>query len=405
MKRRLFALCLLIAAFAVAVVVAGCGGSSSSSSSGGESTEAAPAEESSGGEEAAASEPADASEESSGKGGGMKVGFVYISPLPGSAWSEAWDATRKSLETKFGAETTVVQPIEENTEVVGVLQGLVREGNELIFATALGYQPYVEQVAEENPEVDFVVTGPWLQETELPPNVSAVYANLWEVRYLTGMVAGAMTKSNTLGFVSAFAVSSVVAGINGFELGAKATNPGAKTKVVFTSAWYNPPQNTQAAETLAKSGADVIAKHQDDTGAIIGAEQSGAFAIGSEYDTSTQNPKAFLTGSAYNWEPYSIEKYEQAEKGTFKNDEVNGSLADGMVELAPLNSAIPASVVKEVEKAEAEMKAGKLFVFEGPLKSNTGEEVLKAGETWKEPAEVYENSEFLVEGIEGKIQE
>jgi basic membrane protein A len=400
MKRRLFALCLLIAA--LAVLVAGCGGSSSSSSSGGESTEAAE-EEPAGGEEAAGGE-AEAPEET-GKGGGMKVGFVYISPLPGSAWSESWDATRKSLETKFGAETTVVQPIEENTEVVGVLQGLVREGNELIFATALGYQPYVEQVAEENPEVDFVVTGPWLQETELPPNVSAVYANLWEVRYLSGMVAGAMTKSDTLGFVSAFSVSSVVAGINGFELGAKATNPDAKTKVVFTSAWYNPPQNTQAAETLAKSGADVIAKHQDDTGAIIGAEQSGAFAIGSEFDTSSQNPKAFLTGSAYNWEPYSVEKYEQAEKGTFKNDEVNGSLASGMVELAPINKEVPASVVKEVEKAEAEMKAGKLFVFEGPLKSNTGEEVLKAGEAWKEPAEVYENSEFLVEGIEGKIQE
>ncbi|MBS1676676.1 MAG: BMP family ABC transporter substrate-binding protein [Actinobacteria bacterium] len=335
----------------------------------------------------------------------MKVGFVYISPLPGSAWSEAWDATRKMLETKDGAETTVVQPIEENSEVVGVLQGLVRKGNKLIFATALGYQPYVEQVAEENPDVYFVVTGPWLQENELPPNVSAVYGNLWEVRYLTGMVAGAMTKSNTLGFVSAFSVSSVVAGINGFELGAKAVNPKAKTKVVFTSAWYNPPQNTQAAETLAKNGADVIAKHQDDTGAIIGAEQSGAYAIGSEYDTSSQNPEAYLTGSVYNWEKYSQEKYEQAEKGTFKNDEVNGDLKSGMVQLAPLSPKVPAKVKKDVEKAEAELKAGKRYVFEGPLKSNTGEEVLKAGEAWKEPGEVYENSEFLVEGIEGKIQE
>jgi len=400
MKHRLFALSLLLAALAFAVVIAGCG-DDSSTTGGGETTEAATT-----GEEPAGGGTADAGEkESSGGGGGMKVGFVYVSPLPGSAWSLAWDETRKMLEQEDGAETTVVQPIEENSEVVSVLQGLIREGNELIFATAIGYQPYVEQVAEENPDVDFVVTGPWLQETELPPNVSAVYANLWEVRYLSGMVAGAMTKSNTLGFVSAFSVSSVVAGINGFELGAKAVNPDAKTKVVFTGAWYNPPQNTQAAETLAKSGADVIAKHQDDTGAIIGAEQSGAFAIGSEANTSSQNPEAFLTGSVYNWKDYAQEKYEQAEKGTFKNDEVNGDLASGMVSLAPLNSSVPASVKKEVEKAEKEMKAGKLFVFEGPLKSNTGEEVLKAGEAWKEPGEVYENSEFLVEGIEGKIQE
>lgn len=238
-----------------------------------------------------------------------------------------------------------------------------------------------------------------------PAELAAVYGNLWEVRYLSGMVAGAMTKTDTLGFVSAFSVSSVVAGINGFELGAKATNPQAKTKVVFTSAWYNPPQNTQAGETLVKSGADVIAKHQDDTGAIIGAEQSGAYAIGSEFDTSSQNPKAYLTGSAYNWEKYAQEKYEQAEKGTLTNDEVNGDLKSGMVELSPLNSAIPASVKKEVEKAEVELKSGNLNMFTGPLKSNTGEEVLKAGEEWKTPGEVYENSEFLVEGIEGKIQE
>jgi len=399
MKHRLFALSLLLAALAVGVVVAGCGGSSSSTPAT-EATEAASGEEEASGGETAAKE-----EETAGKGGGMKVGFVYISPLPGSAWSEAWDATRQGLEKKFGAETTVVSPIEENSEVVGVLQGLVRKGDKLIFATALGYQPYVEQVAEENTEVYFAVTGPWLQENPLPPNVSAVYANLWEVRYLTGMVAGAMTKTNTLGFVSAFSVSSVVAGINGFELGAKAVNPEAKTKVVFTSAWYNPPQNTQAAETLAKSGADVIAKHQDDTGAIIGAEQAGVYAIGSEYDTGSQNPKAFLTGSAYNWESYAVEKYEQVENGTFKNDEVNGDLKSGLVELAPLSPKVPASVKKQVEKAEAEMKAGKLHVFEGPLKSNTGEEVLKSGEAWKTPAEVYENSEFLVEGIEGKIQE
>jgi basic membrane protein A len=239
----------------------------------------------------------------------------------------------------------------------------------------------------------------------MPPNVSAVYGNLWEVRYLTGMVAGAMTKSDTVGFVSAFPVPNVVSGINGFQLGVKAVNPDAKTKVVFTGAWYNPPQNTQAAETLAKSGADVIAKHQDDTGAIIGAEQSGVYAIGSEYDTSSQNPKAFLTGSAYNWESYAHEIYEQVEKGTFKSGEVNGDLKMGMVELAPLSPKVPASVKQKVEKAEAEIKAGKLYVFEGPLKSNTGDEVLKAGEAWKTPAEVYENSEFLVEGVEGKIQE
>ena len=132
---------------------------------------------------------------------GLNVGFVYVSPLPGSAWSKAWDETRIDLEKKFGAKTTVVQPIAENPDVVGTFQDLIRKGNKLIFATAFGYQPFVAQVAKQNPKVDFVVTGPWVQKAPRPANVSSVYANLWEVRYLTGIVAASMSKSKTLGFV------------------------------------------------------------------------------------------------------------------------------------------------------------------------------------------------------------
>ena len=390
MKRGLLALGAALVVLALAVVVAGCGGSSDTSSSGGGGSAT------SGGSEDTSS---------SSSGGGLNVGFIYVSPLPGSAWSESWDTTRKMLEKEDGAETTVVQPIEENPEVIGVLQDLVRKGNELIFATAFGYQPFVAQVAEENPDVDFVTIGPWSQKDERPANVSTVYGNLWEVRYLTGMVAAAMSKDNTLGFVSAFSIPSVVAGLNGFELGALSVNPDVKTKVVFTSNWYNPPQSTQAAETLAKSGADVIAKHEDSTGPILGAESAGVWAIGSEADTSEQNPKTYLTGSVYNWNNYAQEKYEQVEKGNFTNDEVNGDLESGLVELGPINAAVPAKVVKEVEKAESEIMSGKLVVFTGPINSNEGEEKLPKGKQWKTPEEVYENSAFLVEGVEGKLQE
>ena len=123
------------------VVLAGCGGDSNKESTGASSA--------------------------AGKNG-LKVGFVYVSPLPGSAWSRAWDETRKDLEQKFGAKTTVVQPIPENPDVVGSFQDLIRKGNKLIFATAFGYQPFVAQVAKQNPKVSFVVTGPWAQKEPRP---------------------------------------------------------------------------------------------------------------------------------------------------------------------------------------------------------------------------------------------
>jgi basic membrane protein A len=360
------------------VVLAGCGSSSSSSSA--------------------------TNTTASGKKG-LKVGFVYVSPLPGSAWSRAWDQTRKDLEQKFGAQTTVVQPIPENTEVIGTFQDLIRKGNKLIFATAFGYQPFVAQVAKQNPDVYFVVTGPWSQKEPRPKNVSSVYANLWEVRYLTGMVAASMSKTKTLGFVSAFSIPSVVAGINGFEQGAKSVNPNIKTKVVLTSNWYNPPQSTQAAETLAKSGADVIAKHEDSIGPLLGAKAAHVWGIGSEADTSAQTPDTYLTGSVYDWSKYSERKYQQAAGGTFTNEEYNGDLKDGTVKLGPINPKVPASVKAKVLAAEKQIETGKLIVFKGPISSNTGQQKLSAGKDWATPPQVYSNMTFFVNGVIGKVQQ
>jgi basic membrane protein A len=362
------------------LVAAGCGGDDSSSGSSGGSAS------------------------SSGSKSGLKVGFVYVSPIPGSAWSSAWDTTRKDLAQKYGAQTTVVQPIPENPDVVGTFQDLIRKGNKLIFATAFGYQPFVLQVAKQNPDVNFVVTGPWAQKEPRPKNVSSVYANLWEVRYLTGIVAASMSKDKSLGFVSAFSIPSVVAGINGFEQGARSVDPSIKTKVVLTSNWYNPPQSTQAAETLAKSGADVIAKHEDSIGPLLGAKAAGVWGIGSEADTSAQTPDTYLTGSVYDWSKYSEDKYQQTKDGNFTNEEANGDLKSGMVKLGPLNSKVPANVKSKVEQAQQDIESGKLVVFKGPVKSNTGETKLPAGQEWKTPADVYKNMTFFVDGVVGKVQ-
>jgi basic membrane protein A len=340
----------------------------------------------------------------SGGGGGPKVGFVYVSPVKGSAWTQAWDRARQHLEKTVDADTSVVEPIPENQDVVAVMNDLIRKGNKMIFATAFGYQPFVAQVAEENPDVNFVVIGPWSQKEKPPKNVASVYANLWEVRYATGIVAGSMTKSNQLGFMSAFSIPSVVAGINGFQLGAKSVNPDVKTRVVLTNNWYDPPRSTQAAESLASRGADVIAQHEDSTGPLLGARKAGVFGIGSEADTSNAAPETYLTGSVYNWNDYAERKTKQAIDGNFTSEETNGNLKSGLVTLGPINEKVPADVRKKVDDAVAKLKSGELIVFTGPLRSNDGKEVLKDGEQWKTPAEVYENSTFFVEGIIGKVE-
>lgn len=343
------------------------------------------------------------SSSSSGKSG-LKVGFVYVSPIPGSAWSLAWDRARQDLVQKFGAQTTVVQPIPETPVVVGTFQDLIRKGDKLIFATAIGYQPFVVQVARQNPHVDFVVTGPWILTTPRPKNVASVYGNLWEVRYLTGIIAASMSKKKALGFVSAHSLPSVISGINGFELGAQSVDPSIKTKVVLTNNWYDPPASTQAAEALASAGADVIAKHMDDIGACLGAKAAGVYCIGSEADTSAQTPSTYLTGSVYNWNNYSEMKYQQAANGQFTNEEFDGDLKDGLIKLGPIDSKVPASVKAKVMAAQQQLETGKLVVYKGPIVSNTGKTMLPAGQSWSTPLAVYSHMTFYVKGIVGTVQ-
>jgi basic membrane protein A len=375
-------------------LLAACGSSSNSSSSTSNTSNTSSSSSS--------SNSSSSSSTSSGKG--LKVGFVYVSPIPGSAWSLAWDRARQDLVQKYGAQTTVVQPIPETPTVVGTFQDLIRKGNKLIFATAIGYQPFVVQVAKQNPNVDFVVTGPWILTTPRPKNVASVYGNLWEVRYLTGIVAASMSKKKALGFVSAHSLPSVISGINGFELGAQSVDPSITTKVVLTNSWYDPPVSTQAAETLASSGVDVIAKHMDDIGACLGAKSAGVYCIGSEADTSAQTPSTYLTGSVYNWNAYSEKKYQQAVHGNFTSEEFNGDLADGLIKLGPFAPNVPASVKAKVAAAEQKLKAGKLVVYKGPLFSNTGKQMLSSGQSWADPGAVYTHMTFYVKGVIGTVQ-
>jgi basic membrane protein A and related proteins len=204
--------------------------------------------------------------------------------------------------------------------------------------------------------------------------------------------------------VSAFSIPSVVAGINGFQQGARSVDPSIKTRVVLTSNWYNPPQSRQAAQTLARNGVDVVAKHEDSIGPLLGAKAANIYGIGSEADTSSAAPETYLTGSVYDWRKYSEQKYQQTVDGNFKNDELDGSLADGTVKLGPYNSKVPQDVREKVAKAKADIESGKLAVFKGPLKDNDGATKLAAGKSWTSPADVYKNMTFFVDGIIGKIQ-
>lgn len=332
----------------------------------------------------------------------VKVAFITVDPLSGSAWTQSWDTARKQLVAALHVQTVVVGPAPENNQVAAEANDLIAKGYNVIVGEDFAFQPFLHQVAVAHPDVKFILTGPNIEPPL--PNVSTVYNNLWQVRYVEGVLAGLTTKSNTLGFVAAHAIPSVIAGINGFELGALSVNPKAQTIVVQTGQWYSPEAATRAAETLAARGADVIAQHEDDTGTLLGAEQAHVMAMGSEADTSAVAPGTYLSGSVYHWGLWLIPTVKTVIDGTWKAEDFSGSLKTGLVSLGPINASVPPDVVAKVKTVEQGVEDGTISVFTGPIAFNDGTVMVPAGSSLQGPGEVYPKQTGFVKGVIGNVK-
>jgi basic membrane protein A len=232
-------------------------------------------------------------------------------------------------------------------------------------------------------------------------NILNYYGELWDGRYLTGLVAGSMTKSNVIGFVAAQPIPTVIAGLNAFTLGVREVNPEAEVRVIWTLSWFDPPAEKQAAVALVEAGADVIAQHQDTPSSVQGAAEKGAWAIGSESDMTSFAPDKYLTGTVWNWCPFYLQAVEMVQNGAFEPGEFYGGLKDGTVSLAPINAAVRDDVRQMVENKKQALIDGTFDYWQGPLKDNQGNEVVAAGNTLS-IADI-NGMGWLVDGVVGKI--
>lgn len=327
----------------------------------------------------------------------LKAAMIYVGPVGDAGWTYRHDVARQCIEEQ-GVATAYVETVPETPDVVNVQNDFLSQGYDMIFATAFGYQPFTQQVAKANPDKHFFGITPTIAPAD---NILNFYGKLWDGRYLTGLVAGAMTETNKIGFVAAQPIPTVIAGLNAFTLGARAINPDVTVEVVWTLSWYDPAAEKQAATALVESGADVIAQHQDTPSAVIGAAEKGAWAIGSESDMTAFAPERVLTGTVWDWCPFYTKAVEMLRDGSFAPGEFYGGLDDGTVSLAPLNAAVPADVAARVKDAQAAIIAGELDYWAGPIQSNEGKEVVAAGATL-DIGDI-NGMNWLVEGVSGSL--
>lgn len=330
----------------------------------------------------------------------LKIAFAYIGPVGDGGWTFAHDNARKAIETEFGdkVKTSFVENVPESADAERVMRDLAGQGNKLIFGTTFGYMEPMLKVAPEFKDVKFEhATG-----YKSADNLRTYDSRTYEGAYLAGVIAGKMTKTNTLGVVGSIPIPEVIRNINSFTLGAQSVNPKVKTKVVWVGEWFAPPKETEAATSLINGGADVLMQNTDSSAVLQTAEKLGKRAFGWDSDMTAYAPKAHLGSAVINWAPYYIKATKEALDGKWATGPNTWwGVKEGAIDMVSIAADVPADVKAKVDEVKAGLKDGTFSIWKGPIKGQDGKDILKDGEVADD--KFMSGITFYVKGVEGKV--
>ena len=329
----------------------------------------------------------------------LKIAFAYVGPVGDGGWTFAHDNARKALEKEMGDKivTSFVEKVPESADAERVFRDMASQGNKLIFGTTFGYMEPMMKVAPDFKDVKFEhATGYKTAE-----NMRTYDSRTYEGAYMAGVIAGAMTKTNTLGVVASVPIPEVLRNINSFTMGAQSVNPKITTKVVWVNEWFSPPKETEAATSLINAGADILFQNTDSPAVLKTAQEKGKRAFGWDSDMTAYGPKAHLASAVINWGPYYIKTVKDQLDGTWTTGSSWWGVKEGTIDLVSIADDVPADVKAKVEEIKAGLKAGTFAIWKGPIMDNTGKEVLAKDAVADD--KFLSGVKFYVKGVEGKV--
>lgn len=326
----------------------------------------------------------------------IKVGFIYIGDANDGGFSYSHDQGRLYLEEQLGVKTTYIPNVPEDETSKDRMRELIDQGYNVIVANSYGYMEYVRELADEFPNVKFLHCAGY----QTAENMSNYFGRIYEARYLTGIVAGLKTQSNTIGYVAAYPIPEVIRGINAFTLGVRSVNPEATVEVTWTATWYDPVKEKQAAQALLDKGLDVIAQHQDTPEPQKAAQAAGVWSVGYQADMNDAAPEAHLVSAVWNWGPYYVEQVQAIIDGTWVAGAYWEGFNEGIVNITPLSKNAPAGAQEMVDAMKTKIVNGEFEVFSGPIKDQSG--TIRVSEGEKMSDEALLSFDWFVEGVIGK---
>lgn len=316
----------------------------------------------------------------------FKVGVIYIGSINDGGFTQTQHQGVQAMEEYFKGKVkvTYVENVsdEDKSAAKSAATNLIDQGCRVIIGGSYGFGDALDELANsgEYDDINFLhFSGNKMNDK----NFGNFFGATEQPRYLAGIVAGMMTKTNKLGYVGAFPYTEVQIGINAFTLGAQSVNPNVEVKVAYVNSWYDPERERSAADELLNQGCDIISQHCDTTGPQVAAAEKGAYSIGYNLDTSSIDAvkPGYLTAPIWHHEKFLIPTIEAMMAGTWKPESYYGTLKDGYVGLAPMTDLVPTDVKEKVLEVQDKMIAGEFAPFSGKIEYADGKVLCEEGQT------------------------
>ncbi|HEX4296745.1 MAG TPA: BMP family ABC transporter substrate-binding protein [Devosia sp.] len=335
----------------------------------------------------------------------LTVGFIYVGPKDDYGYNQSHHLAALEVAKIPGITIVEEENVPETTDVVKTMESMINlDGASLVFPTSFGYfDPFMLDTAKKYPDVQFRHCGGLWTDKD-PPNTGSYFGYIGLGQYLNGIVAGHMTKSKKLGFVAAKPIPQVLENINSFLLGARTVDPTITVQTIFTGEWSLAVKEAEATNALADQGIDVVTMHVDSPKVVVQtAAGRGLYVCGYHANQSALAPDKYLTGAEWNWTKPYTDFINAAIAGQPLGQFVRGGIPEGFVKMSPLGPAVTPEAKAQFDATLADINAAKgdYAVIKGPLKDNTGKEVVPAGKVYPETAIELESMDYLLDGVIG----
>lgn len=366
----------------------------------------------------------------------IKAGFIYVGPVGDFGWTFGHDRGRKyALEKLPWLDTIYAESVPE-AEAAGPIDRMIADGADIVFTTSFGFMDPTIAAGQRHPNKTFMHCSGYKRSR----NVGTYFAEFYQLYYLNGLAAGAVSKTGKIGYVAAHPIPEVIRHINAFVLGAREVNPQIECSVVWLFSWFDPSKTRDAAVSLIESqNVDVLAYTEDSPTTLQVAQEyqdkgRPVWSFSHYSDMTNYGPKAHLTGQVvewglmyeyilsklyagtwrpedlwgrigdgvgYKWQLPESKSTAEAAEGTFEVIPGQQEFYDNVVHLAPLNPAIPEMYRALILRRYEEMKEMLFEPFTGPIKDQDGNLRLEAGQ--RATHDDLWGMNWFVEGIPSRI--